>query len=126
MAGYLPFDEPNLMALYRRRITIPKILENDWFKKDYKPPQFEQEEGVNLEDVDAVFNDSDEHLVTERKEKPVSMNAFELIFRSQGFSLENLFDKQMGHVKKETSLTSKCRVMRTCRRTGHRTWNDVG
>ncbi|CAA0808857.1 CBL-interacting serine/threonine-protein kinase 9 [Striga hermonthica] len=138
MAGYLPFDEPNLMALYRRiqkadfsfplwfsssakklikrildpnpltRITIPEILENDWFKKDYKPPQFEQEEGVNLEDVDAVFNDSDEHLVTERKEKPVSMNAFELISRSQGFSLENLFDKQMGPVKKETSFTSKC------------------
>ncbi|CAA0808685.1 CBL-interacting serine/threonine-protein kinase 23, partial [Striga hermonthica] len=41
------------------RITIPEILENDWFKKYYKPPQFEQEEGVNLEDVDVVFNDSD-------------------------------------------------------------------
>ncbi|KAL6569679.1 CBL-interacting serine/threonine-protein kinase 9 [Orobanche minor] len=138
MAGYLPFDEPNLVALYRRiqradfsfpswfsssakrlikrildpnpltRITIPDILENDWFKKDYKPPQFQDEEGVSLDDVDAVFNDSDEHLVTERKEKPVSMNAFELISRSQGFSLENLFDKQMGLVKRETSFTSKC------------------
>lgn len=40
-------------------MTIPEILENDWFKKDYKPPQFEQEEGVSLDDVDAVFNDSD-------------------------------------------------------------------
>ncbi|KAL6495615.1 CBL-interacting serine/threonine-protein kinase 9 [Orobanche gracilis] len=138
MAGYLPFDEPNLVALYRRiqradfsfpswfsssakmlikrildpnpltRITIPDILENDWFKKDYKPPQFQDEEGVSLDDVHAVFNDSDEHLVTERKEKPVSMNAFELISRSQGFSLENLFDKQMGLVKRETSFTSKC------------------
>ncbi|GFP88174.1 cbl-interacting serine/threonine-protein kinase 9 [Phtheirospermum japonicum] len=138
MAGYLPFDEPNLVALYRKiqradfafptwfsssakklimrildpnpltRITIPEILENEWFKKDYKPPQFEQEEDVNLEDVDAVFNDSDEHLVTERKEKPVSMNAFELISRSQGFSLENLFEKPMGPVRKETSFTSKC------------------
>ncbi|KAK6158942.1 hypothetical protein DH2020_006256 [Rehmannia glutinosa] len=169
MAGYLPFDEPNLMALYRRiqradfsfpswfsssakklikrildpnpltRMTIPEILENDWFKKDYKTPHFEQEESVSLDDVDAVFNDSDvsylnaqnsvsvfattalgkfelsqvhflwqEHLVTERKEKPVSMNAFELISRSQGFSLENLFDKQMGLVKRETSFTSKC------------------
>lgn len=36
-----------------------------------------------------------EHLVTERKEKPVSMNAFELISRSQGFNLESLFEKQM-------------------------------
>jgi len=32
--------------------------------------------------------------VTERKEKPVSMNAFELISRSQSFNLENLFEKQ--------------------------------
>ncbi|XP_057496392.1 CBL-interacting serine/threonine-protein kinase 9 [Actinidia eriantha] len=138
MAGYLPFDEPNLMALYKRihkadfscpswftssakklikriidpnpltRITIPEILENDWFKKGYKPPQFEQGEDVNLDDVDAVFNDSEEHLVTEKKEKPVSMNAFELISRSQGFSLENLFEKQMGLVKRETRFTSKC------------------
>ncbi|CAI9101087.1 OLC1v1038333C1 [Oldenlandia corymbosa var. corymbosa] len=137
MAGYLPFDEPNLVALYRKiqkadfsfpawfsssskklikrildpnpmtRMTIPEILENDWFKKGYKPPKFEQEEGISLDDVDAVFNDSEEHLVTERKEKPVSMNAFELISRSQGFNLENLFEKQMGLVKRETRFTSK-------------------
>ncbi|KAL7121661.1 hypothetical protein ACP275_02G194300 [Erythranthe tilingii] len=137
MAGYLPFDEPNLVSLYRKiqkaefsfppwfsssakklikrildpnprtqRMSIPEILENVWFKKDYKPPHFEQEDGVNLDDVNAVFNDSDEHLVTERKEKPESMNAFELISRSQGFSLENLFGKQ-GLVKRETSFTSK-------------------
>ncbi|XP_075519063.1 CBL-interacting serine/threonine-protein kinase 9-like isoform X5 [Primulina tabacum] len=138
MAGYLPFEEPNLMVLYRKiykadfsfppwfssnakrlikrildpnpltRITIPEILENDWFKKDYKQPCFRQEEDVNLDDVDAVFNDSEDYLVSERKEKPVSMNAFELISRSQGFSLENLFDKQMGLVKRETRFTSTC------------------
>ncbi|XP_073288160.1 CBL-interacting serine/threonine-protein kinase 9-like isoform X1 [Primulina huaijiensis] len=138
MAGYFPFDEPNLMALYRKiynadfsfppwfssnakrlikcildpnpltRITIPEILENDWFKKDYKQPCFKHEEDVNLDDVDAVFNDSEDYLVTERKEKPVSMNAFELISRSQGFSLDNLFDKQMGLVKRETRFTSTC------------------
>ncbi|KAI5647078.1 hypothetical protein M9H77_33083 [Catharanthus roseus] len=138
MAGYLPFDEPNLMGLYRKiqkadfsfpswfsssskklirrildpnplnRMTIPEILGNDWFKKGYQPPQFDQEQDVSLDDVDAVFNDSEEHLVTERKEKPVSMNAFELISRSQGFNLENLFEKQMGLVKRETRFTSKC------------------
>ncbi|KAL0412279.1 UNVERIFIED_CONTAM: CBL-interacting serine/threonine-protein kinase [Sesamum latifolium] len=138
MAGYLPFDEPNLVALYRRiqkaefsfpswfssgakrlirrildpnpltRITISEILENEWFKKNYKPPHFVAEEDVSLDDVDAVFNDSEEHLVTERKEKPVSMNAFELISRSQGFNLENLFAKEMGLVKRETRFTSKC------------------
>ncbi|XP_042480635.1 CBL-interacting serine/threonine-protein kinase 9-like isoform X2 [Macadamia integrifolia] len=137
MAGYLPFDEPNLMALYRKiykadftcpswfssgakkliksildpnpltRITIPEILENEWFKKGYRPPDFEHGEDISLDDVDAVFNDSEEHLVTEKKEKPVSMNAFELISRSQSFNLENLFGKQMGLVKRETRFTSQ-------------------
>nr|QND78266.1 calcineurin B-like protein-interacting protein kinase 9 [Nitraria tangutorum] len=137
MAGYLPFDEPSLMSLYRKickaefscpswfspgakklikhildpnphtRITISEILEDEWFKKGYKPPQFDKEEDVNLDDVDAVFNDSKEYLVTERKEKPVSMNAFELISRSQSFNLENLFEKQTGLVKRETRFTSQ-------------------
>ncbi|KAL3628089.1 CBL-interacting serine/threonine-protein kinase 9 [Castilleja foliolosa] len=124
MAGYLLFDEPNLIALYRRiqradfaflswflssakklirrRITIHEILENEWFKKDYEPPQFEQEEGINLEDVDAVFNDSEEHLVTERKEKPVSMNAFDLISR------KSLSKADVGPIRRETLFTSKC------------------
>ncbi|KAJ9171564.1 hypothetical protein P3X46_014917 [Hevea brasiliensis] len=136
MAGYLPFDEPNLMGLYRKicsadfafpswfssgarklikrildpnpvtRITIPEILEDEWFKKGYKPPQFGREDDVNLDDVDAAFNDSKEHLVTERKEKPVSMNAFELISKTQGFSLDNLFEKQAGFVKRETRFAS--------------------
>lgn len=104
-------------------MSIAQILENQWFRVDYKPPYFEQDEYVNLDDIDAVFSNSQvikfrryevllslkicahitlfkllqEHLVTERIEKPVSMNAFELISRSEGFSLENLFNKQMVH-----------------------------
>ncbi|KAK9147199.1 hypothetical protein Scep_005956 [Stephania cephalantha] len=128
MAGYLPFDEANLMnfvcpswfssnakKLIKRildpdpctRITIPEILDDEWFKVGYKPPVFEQEEDVNLDDVDAVFNDSEEYRVTEKKEKPVSMNAFELISRSQCFNLGNLFEKQVGLVKRETRFTSQ-------------------
>jgi hypothetical protein len=42
-----------------QRITIAEILEDEWFKKDYKPPQFEQNEDVSLEDVDAAFNSSE-------------------------------------------------------------------
>lgn len=41
-----------------QRMTIPEILENDWFKKDYKPAQFKEEDNINLDDVDAVFNNS--------------------------------------------------------------------
>ncbi|PPR99751.1 hypothetical protein GOBAR_AA20921 [Gossypium barbadense] len=40
MAGYLPF-EPSLIGLYKKRITIPEILQDEWFKKGYKPPKFE-------------------------------------------------------------------------------------
>ncbi|KAL0457562.1 UNVERIFIED_CONTAM: CBL-interacting serine/threonine-protein kinase [Sesamum latifolium] len=113
MAGYLPFDEPSLMALYRR-IQKANFLFPSWFSSSAKKlikhildPNPLTEEEVSLDDVDAVFNDSEENLVTERKEKPVSMNAFQLISRSQGFSLENLFDNQMGLVKRETCFTSK-------------------
>ncbi|CAL1398719.1 unnamed protein product [Linum trigynum] len=134
MAGYLPFDESNLMALYQKicnadftfpswfssgakklikrildpnpltRISIPEILEDEWFKKGFKPPRFEQDEDANLDDVDAVFNNSKDRLVTERKEKPESMNAFELISRTQSFSLDKLFEKQA--VKRETCFAS--------------------
>ncbi|PWZ05903.1 CBL-interacting protein kinase 9 [Zea mays] len=139
MAGYLPFDDANLMRLYKlicqayfscppwfssgakkfikrildpnpdTRITIAEILEDEWFKKDYKPPRFEQGEDVSLDDIDAAFNDSEDRLVAEKREKPESMNAFALISRSQGFNLGNLFEKEMmGMVKRETSFTSQC------------------
>lgn len=41
-----------------QRITIPEILEDEWFKRGYKPPSFEQGEDVSLDDVESVFNDS--------------------------------------------------------------------
>ncbi|KAL5209885.1 hypothetical protein ABZP36_005508 [Zizania latifolia] len=124
MAGYLPFDDPNLMTLYKL-ICKANVSCPQWFslgaKKfikrildpnpctDYKPPLFDQGEDVSLDDVDAAFNGSEEHLVSERKEKPESMNAFALISRSQGFNLGNLFEKEMmGMVKRETSFTSQC------------------
>uniref|UniRef100_A0A9I9CN44 non-specific serine/threonine protein kinase n=1 Tax=Cucumis melo TaxID=3656 RepID=A0A9I9CN44_CUCME len=89
------------------RISIAEIQEDPWFKKDYTPAHFEVEEDITLDDVDAAFSSSKEHLVTERKEKPVSMNAFELISRSPGFSLENLFEKQKTVAKRETRFTSQ-------------------
>ncbi|XP_016573149.1 CBL-interacting serine/threonine-protein kinase 9 isoform X5 [Capsicum annuum] len=137
MAGYLPFDEPNLNSLYRKilkasfslppwlssssknlikRILDPNpvtaspfifavLLSGSLFQKDYKPPHFEKDD-VNLDDIDAIFYGSDDHLVTESKEKPASVNAFELISRSKSFNLENLFEKQ-ALVKKETQFTSR-------------------
>ncbi|XP_051125801.1 CBL-interacting protein kinase 23-like [Andrographis paniculata] len=144
MAGYLPFEESNIQALYKKifkadftcpawfsasakklikrildpnpstRITIAEVIENEWFKKGYKPPVFAQEE-VNLDDVNSIFNESQDssNLVVERREErpsaaPVTMNAFELISTSRGLNLSSLFEKQMGLVKRETRFTSKC------------------
>ncbi|XP_061352323.1 CBL-interacting protein kinase 32-like isoform X3 [Gastrolobium bilobum] len=139
VAGYLPFDDPNIMNLYKKisvadftcppwlsfsarklitrildpnpmtRVTIPEILDDEWFKKDYKPPVFEENGEINLDDVEAVFKDSgiQEHHVTEKKEEhPTAMNAFELISMSKGLNLENLFDIEQGF-KRETRFTSK-------------------
>ncbi|KAH9741944.1 CBL-interacting protein kinase 32 [Citrus sinensis] len=138
LAGYLPFDDSNLMNLYKKisaaeftcppwlsftarkliarildpnpmtRITIPEILEDEWFKKDYKPPVFEEKKDTNLDDVEAVFKDSEEHHVTEQKEEqPAAMNAFELISLSKGLNLGNLFDAEQDF-KRETRFTSRC------------------
>nr|QSH71655.1 CBL-interacting protein kinase [Hedychium coronarium] len=139
MAGYLPFEGSNLMSLYKKifkadfscpnwfstsakklikrildpnpqsRNTISQIIENEWFKKGYQPPQFETAE-VSLDDVDAIFNKSGEatNLVFERREeRPVVMNAFDLISTSQGLDLGILFERQLGLVKRETRFTSK-------------------
>ncbi|XP_042945850.1 CBL-interacting serine/threonine-protein kinase 23-like isoform X6 [Carya illinoinensis] len=142
MAGYLPFEESNLAALYKKifkadftcppwfsssakklikrildpspstRITIAEVIENEWFKKGYKPPSFEDAD-VSLVDVDDIFNEigDSRELVVEKREEgpmaPVTMNAFELISTSQGLNLSSLFEKQMGFVKRETRFTSK-------------------
>ncbi|MFS8015994.1 putative protein kinase CAMK-CAMKL-CHK1 family [Helianthus anomalus] len=142
MAGYLPFEESNLMALYKKifkaefscppwfssnakklikrildpnpetRITTAELIEHEWFKKGYVPPKFEQED-VSLDDVDAIFDEAGDSpaLVVERRDErpsqPVTMNAFELISKSQGLNLSSLFEKQMGLVKRETRFTSK-------------------
>ncbi|KAL8480104.1 hypothetical protein ACS0TY_026871 [Phlomoides rotata] len=138
LAGYLPFDDSNVMNLYKKissaeftcppwlsfgamklitrildpnplkRITIPEILEDEWFKKDYKPAVFYEKEDTTLDDVEAVFKDSEEYHVMEKMEQqPVAMNAFELISMSRGLNLDNLFDAQQEY-KKETRFTSKC------------------
>ncbi|ONK78547.1 uncharacterized protein A4U43_C02F19980 [Asparagus officinalis] len=138
LAGYLPFEDDNLMILYNKicaadftfpswltfgakrlitrildpnpmtRITMSEILEDEWFKKGYKPPVFEEKYEANLDDVESVFKDSEEnHVKEEREVQPTPMNAFELISMSKGLNLGNLFDSEM-EFKRETRFTSKC------------------
>lgn len=138
LAGYLPFEDDNLMILYNKisvadftlpawlsfgakklitqildpnpmtRITMPEILADEWFRKGYKAPVFDEKYETNLDDVESVFKDSEENHVTEKKEiQPAAMNAFELISMSKGLNLGNLFDAEQ-EFKRETRFTSKC------------------
>ena len=98
LAGYLPFEDDNVSALYKKisgaqftcpawfsdgakrliprildpnpstRITIPQLLKDPWFKKGYKPPVFDEKYQTSLADVDAAFGDSEEKQVKEEIE----------------------------------------------------------
>lgn len=138
LSGYLPFDDSNLMRLYEKisnadftcpswfspgaikflrrildpnpvtRITISEILKDEWFKKGYKRPVFDDKYDTNFDDVVAAFGDSEDHHVVEKEEeRPAAMNAFELISMSKGLNLGNLFDTEQ-EVKRETRFTSRC------------------
>ncbi|KAK8595390.1 hypothetical protein V6N13_016763 [Hibiscus sabdariffa] len=95
------------------KIPIDGIIENKWFKKRYMPPMFEQAD-VSLDDVGAIFNDlgNSQNLVVEQREEgsvtPATMNAFKLFSTSHGHDLNNLCEKHMRLVKRDTRLTSKC------------------
>ncbi|PKA51576.1 CBL-interacting protein kinase 32 [Apostasia shenzhenica] len=136
LAGYLPFEDDNVLTLYKKisfaefacpswissgatklitrmldpnpmtRITVSELLEDGWFKKGYKPPVFDEKCDTNLDDVDAVFEDSEEHHVTEKTEQPAALNAFDLISMSKGLKLGSLFDTEQ-EFKRETRFTSK-------------------
>ncbi|GMJ15239.1 CBL-interacting protein kinase 8, SNF1-RELATED PROTEIN KINASE 3.13, PROTEIN KINASE 11 [Hibiscus trionum] len=144
MAGYLPFDELDLTTLYSKieraefscpswfpvgakslihrildpnpqtRITIEQIRSDEWFKKGYVPVRLLEYEDINLDDVNAVFDDPD----VDKEERgdepsgnedigPLSLNAFDLIILSQGLNLATLFDRGKDNMKYETRFVSQ-------------------
>ncbi|XP_078176965.1 CBL-interacting protein kinase 24-like isoform X2 [Carex rostrata] len=96
MAGYLPFDETDLPALYKKikaaefsfppwfspgakllikqildpnpstRIRIEGIRNDAWFKNNYVRNRSGEDEEVSLDDINAVFNDIEDQFVTEQ------------------------------------------------------------
>ncbi|XP_040991971.1 CBL-interacting serine/threonine-protein kinase 11-like [Juglans microcarpa x Juglans regia] len=106
-AGYLPFNDPNLMSMYKKiykgeyrcpkwfspelkrflsrlldtnpetRITVDEILRDPWFRKGYKEVNFYEEE----------------YKVEKEGEPTVKqLNAFDLISFSSGLNLSGLFE----------------------------------
>ncbi|XP_050214721.1 CBL-interacting serine/threonine-protein kinase 8 isoform X2 [Mercurialis annua] len=139
MAGYLPFDELDLTTLYSKieraefscpswfpvgakslihkildpkpatRITIEQIRDDEWFQKSYVPARHTEYEDVNLDDVDAAFDDpenADEQCGNEDT-GPLVLNAFDMIILSQGLNLATLFDRGKDSVKYQTRFVSR-------------------
>lgn len=141
MAGYLPFEETDLPTLYRKisaaefscppwfspeakslirrildpnpktRINIEGIKNDAWFRRNYIAVRHDDEGEVNLDDVNAVFDDIEEQYVSEQVEGaaggPLIMNAFEMITLSQGLNLSALFDRRQDYVKRQTRFVSR-------------------
>lgn len=114
-AGYLPFNDPNLMVMYRKiyngdfrvprwtspelkrlllrlldtnpksRITVDEIINDPWFKIGYKPVEFHHDY-LELKEYD---DDSDASTSTGDNLKV--MNAFDIISFSSGYNLSGLF-----------------------------------
>ncbi|XP_022768516.1 CBL-interacting serine/threonine-protein kinase 8-like isoform X6 [Durio zibethinus] len=144
MAGYLPFDELDLTTLYSKieraefscpswfpvgakslihrildpnpqtRITIEEIRSDEWFKKGYVPVRLLEYEDINLDDVNAVFDDPEVDKEERGNEpsgnedmRPLILNAFDLIILSQGLNLATLFDRGKDSMKYQTRFVSQ-------------------
>ncbi|XP_073133973.1 CBL-interacting serine/threonine-protein kinase 8-like [Henckelia pumila] len=141
MAGYLPFDEIDLTTLYGKienaefscpswfpvgakslihrildpnpetRIRIEDIRNDEWFKRNYIPVKLPEIEDVDLDDVDAAFDDPEEELPTEQQSRedmgPLTLNAFDMIILSQGLNLASLFDRRKESLQQQTRFVSQ-------------------
>ena len=103
-----------------QRITIAEILEDEWFKKDYKPPHFEQNDDVSLEDVDAAF-DSSEVIQSECRILVCSPNIYVL---KASLMLSSFFTgTSCGGEKRETRI-HEC-ICSYCKVAGIQPWKFV-
>nr|QSH71658.1 CBL-interacting protein kinase [Hedychium coronarium] len=128
MAGYLPFHDPNLIELYRKiakadfkcpnwfplevrrllarildpnpitRITIPKIMENPWFRKGNNGGSNGNDKEMQETDRDKINEVSDSQSINMIEERPevgklTNLNAFDLISLSDGFDLSGMFEE---------------------------------
>ncbi|KAF5461773.1 hypothetical protein F2P56_017846 [Juglans regia] len=147
LAGHLPFDDSNLINLYKKicraeytcpewftedqkkllsrildknpesRMSIPDIVEDKWFQKDYVPAcGYECNEKIHLEDVNAAF-DSIEEIVSETNNPNSSsfINAFKLIAMSHDLDLSGLFEEKSEYMQ-TTMFGSKNTINETMKK----------
>ncbi|GAB2300219.1 CBL-interacting serine/threonine-protein kinase 6 [Dionaea muscipula] len=125
LAGFLPFQEDNLMAMYRKiyrgdfkcppwfsndarrlitklldpnpsaRITIPKIIDSPWFKRPL-PKEIGDPHPPHL-----AVELAGEELELKSKKEPEKLNAFHIISLSEGFDLSPLFEERKREEREE-------------------------
>lgn len=135
MAGCLPFQDSNLMEMYRKigkgevkfpnwfppdvkkllhrildpnpktRISIAKIMENSWFRKGLDSKLLELGSKPN----DSKPDLPDSNAIVEAKQEAAKpchyLNAFDIISFSEGFDLSGLFEEKSQ--KKEVRFTAR-------------------
>lgn len=127
LAGYLPFQDDNLVNMYRKiyrgdfkcpgwlssdarrlvtklldpnpntRITIDKVMDSTWFKK---PAARSKNEPIITTTTEAEAEDLD-FSVHKSKEESETLNAFHIIALSEGFDLSPLFEEKKKQEKRE-------------------------
>jgi 5'-AMP-activated protein kinase catalytic alpha subunit len=121
LTGWLPFEDRNLAVLCHKifksefncpnflsvgvgnlvkrildpnpktRITIPEIVEDEWFKQGYSPTKLVEEEDICLDNAIAI--NAEDHGLTEET-GPILMNAFQLIAMSRSLDLSGFFEEE--------------------------------
>ncbi|XVF65924.1 hypothetical protein PTKIN_Ptkin09bG0290100 [Pterospermum kingtungense] len=119
-AGYLPFNDTNLMVMYRRiykgqfqfpkwtspdlrrflgrlldnnpetRITVDEITNDPWFKKGYKETKFHEDFALK-----------------EETQSSKCLNAFDIISFSSGFDLSGLFNEAEFPVQRDRFISEE-------------------
>ncbi|KAL4397674.1 hypothetical protein AHAS_Ahas01G0215500 [Arachis hypogaea] len=145
LAGFLPFDDHNLMNLYEKicraaykcppwftqsqkkliakifvprpgkRITIPDIIEDEWFQTDYEPACVSEcVKNIKLDDCNVAFDSVEEKIRESKIPKSSSfINAFQLIAMSQDLDLSGLFEEEQDLKKQKTRFGSKHTINET-------------
>ncbi|KAH1042313.1 hypothetical protein AAZX31_09G091300 [Glycine max] len=128
LAGFLPFQDENLVALYKKiyrgdfkcppwfssearrlitklldpnpntRITISKIMDSSWFKK----PVPKNLVGKKREELNL-----EEKIKHQEQEVSTTMNAFHIISLSEGFDLSPLFEEKKREEKELRFATTR-------------------
>lgn len=147
LAGYLPFDDSNLLAMYKKvnrrdyqfpsfvskparsliyqlldpnpktRMSIEKIMNISWFQKSL---QLQRKRGQESSLFELGVADNNKYILKEKIPDIVSMNAFDIISLSSGLDLSGLFEAKKRKEKRFTTKETTERVVEKVKEVGER------